>query len=278
MSFGYRGGIYVYAVSGVKVRPIVLNGHPRGSVYEDDWMKCLFLADVWPESKKKTRIEQADQTFSKIAETLQFEGLSLAGVVRTRLYIDEILSSYPDFNRVQTEFFQTHRVFDGLMPASTGISWRNHKESALVASVFALLAKNPLNVQRIPSPLQCPSFEYGSSFNRAIKISTPGYRQLLISETASIDINGQSMHLGDIKSQIDQTMKVVQAILQSRQMNWKNINRATAYFKHAADGWLFDAYCAEHRILDFPLLIVKADICRDELLFEIEVDAISAIT
>lgn len=275
---GIGTSIYVHAVSGVEVRPIVLNGHPLGSVYENDWMKCSFLADVRPESEKKSRIVQADQAFSKITEAMQLVGLSFADVVRTWLYIDEIFSWYPDFNRVRTKFFQSHRVFVGLVPASTGISGRNHTGSALVAGVFALLAKNPLlNVQRIPSPLQCPAFKYGSSFNRAIEISTPGYRQLLISGTASIDINGQSLHKDDVRSQIEQTMKVVQAILHSRQMNWKNISRAIAYFKHAADGWLFDAYCADLRIPDFPLLIVKADICRDELLFEIEVEAISTI-
>ena len=51
---GIETGIYVHAVSGVEVRPIILNGHPVGRVYEDDWMKCLFLADVRPESEKKT--------------------------------------------------------------------------------------------------------------------------------------------------------------------------------------------------------------------------------
>ncbi|MFA5814570.1 MAG: hypothetical protein WC865_03005, partial [Bacteroidales bacterium] len=238
---GIAAGIYLHAVSGVEVRPIVLNGHLLGSIYEDDWMKCLFLADVRPESEKKTRIKQADQTFLKIAKTLQSEGLSFTDVVRTWLYIDEILSWYPDFNKVRAEFFKTQRVFDGLVPASTGISGRNHSGSALVAGVFALLAKNPLlNIQIIPSPLQCPAIKYGSSFSRAIEISASGYRQLLISGTASIDIDGQSMHLGDVRSQIDQTMKVVQAILHSRQMNWKNINRAIAYFKHAADCEFFD--------------------------------------
>ncbi|TSA32488.1 MAG: hypothetical protein D4R64_15990 [Porphyromonadaceae bacterium] len=173
----------------------------------------------------------------------------------------------------------SNRVFDGLVPASTGISGRNHSGCALVAGVFALLVRNPLlKIQIIPSPLQCPAIKYGSFFSRAIEISASGYRQLLISGTASIDIDGQSMHLGDVRSQIDQTMKVVLAILHSRQMNWKNINRAIAYFKHAADCEFFDAYCADLGIPDFPLLIVKADICRDELLFEIEVDAISTIT
>jgi enamine deaminase RidA (YjgF/YER057c/UK114 family) len=102
-------------------------------------------------------------------------------------------------------------------------------------------------------------------------------RQLIISGTASIDIDGNSLHQGSISLQIDHTMNVISAILQSRQMNWDNICRAVVYFKNPAEQKFYDKYRIEKGIPDFPSLAVRADICRDELLFEIEVDAVQTM-
>ena len=72
-------------------------------------------------------------------------------------------------------------------------------------------------------------------------------------------------------------MKVVHAILASRGMNWTDVTRALAYFKRAEHAPIFDKYRAENNVPPFPAVIVQNDICRDELLFEIEVDAIQTV-
>lgn len=276
---GHVAGVYVHAVSGIGFRSIVKNGQLVGTVYEDDLMKCLALNGIGPAGLALTRDDQARSVFQWITELLAREYMNFTEVVRTWLYIDDIISWYPDFNRVRSEFFKTHHVFDGLVPASTGISGRNPTGSALTAGVFAVAIKDQsARIHGIPSPLQCPALEYGSSFSRAVELSTPDCRRLLISGTASIDINGQSLHPGDVRSQIDQTMKVVGAILNSRKMDWDNICRAIVYFKRSADYYLFDEYLTKQHITEFPMLMVEADICRDELLFEIEADAISIET
>ncbi|MCX5642874.1 MAG: hypothetical protein NTY10_06580 [Candidatus Omnitrophica bacterium] len=70
-------------------------------------------------------------------------------------------------------------------------------------------------------------------------------------------------------------MEVVQAILDSRSMGWKDTVRAIAYFKDIKDTVFFDNYCRKHGLLNLPVLVVQNDICRDDLLFEIEVDLIA---
>ena len=59
----------------------------------------------------------------------------------------------------------------------------------------------------------------------------------------------------------------------TRDMGWNDLFRVIAYFKDMADRLLLEKYCKEHDIPKFPLAIAHTDICRSDLLFEIEVDA-----
>ena len=51
------------------------------------------------------------------------------------------------------------------------------------------------------------------------------------------------------------------------------MTRATAYFKHAGDVALFESWCAGRGLDLLPVVPLHCDICRDDLLFEIELDA-----
>jgi hypothetical protein len=68
-------------------------------------------------------------------------------------------------------------------------------------------------------------------------------------------------------------MQVVLALLESRGMDWSNLMRGIAYFKHYHDKILLEKYLAKHNIAEFPLAVSHSTVCRDELLFEIEIDA-----
>lgn len=272
---GIIAGIYLHAISGLEIQTIIHNDEPAGRMYENEWMKCAYLTDIRSREKNISKIEETSRIFSIITETLSSAGMSLTNIVRYWWYIDHILSWYSDFNHVRTDIFRSHQIFEGVVPVSTGISAGNHARSGLFADVLALSIKNQeVNIQPVPSPLQCPALDYKSSFSRAIEINTPGYNQLLISGTASIDVNGKSVHHSDVRSQINQTMKVIEAILTSRQMDWDNITRAIAYFKNPEDITYLNAFFLENNIPDLPMLVVTAGICRDELLFEMEADAI----
>ena len=69
-------------------------------------------------------------------------------------------------------------------------------------------------------------------------------------------------------------MEVVHAILKSRDMGWADTTRALAYFKYAEDSPNFEEFRTEFKLPRFPVVVVQNDVCRDELLFEIEVDAV----
>lgn len=50
--------------------------------------------------------------------------------------------------------------------------------------------------------------------------------------------------------------------------------RVLVYSKHTKDAPIFEKYRTQSNLIRFPVMVVEKNVCRDELLFEIEVDAI----
>ncbi len=270
-------GTQIWAVSGTRVKRLERNGRVTGSVIENDAVEYLRLGGVVPESGTDAQGQQARNVLEQMESQFRSLGLSFRDVARTWFYADRILAWYGDFNKVRTTFFEERNVFNGLMPASTGIGAANESGRALVAGAIAMRPKLPeTKCIAIDSPLQGPAAAYGSSFSRAVEIVEPGLRRLLISGTASIDPDGKTVHLDDIDAQIKLTMDVVYAILESRGMGWDDVSRAIAYFKTSRDYPAYEAYAAKNGLESLPVVSICADVCRDDLLFEIEVDALKA--
>ena len=59
-------------------------------------------------------------------------------------------------------------------------------------------------------------------------------------------------------------------------MTWSNVTRAIAYFKSDDFYQAYEDYCRNNGLPDMPTVITENDICRHDLLFEIEVDAITS--
>ncbi len=263
------------AVAGVSVERIKLDGRVVGCSYEDADAQYCYLGGIVPKDRRSPRTDQARNVFEILEEALARVGMGFSHVVRTWLYLEDILSWYGQFNIVRTAFFHERGVFDGLIPASTGIGGANPARSALSASLVAIKPKTTaVNVFSVPSPLQCQATEYKSSFSRAVEIHLTGRRQLYVSGTASIEPGGETAHRGDVDKQIELTMEVVEAILRSREMGWGDTTRCTAYFKDMRDVPRFEAFLRNRDLPRLPLAYSHAAVCRDDLLFEIEADAI----
>jgi enamine deaminase RidA (YjgF/YER057c/UK114 family) len=268
-------GSQIYAVSDGNVKPIEMDGRVIGNTFEDEDACYCFLGDLRPEDTSKPNAEQSLATFKKIEKALRAADMDFSNVVRTWMYLNDLLSWYDEFNEVRNKYYKDFGVYKKTMPASTGIGVANPAGSALVSDVFAIKPKNDnIQVFAVPSPLQCPAVDYKSSFSRAVEFILSDHRRLYISGTASIEPQGTTAHVGDVKKQINLTMKVVQAILQSRNMNWGDVSRAIAYFKYMNDSSLLKQYCRKNDLPHIPIAVAHGEICRKDLLFEIEVDAV----
>jgi len=275
--FGARScpvnGLYAHAVSGTKVEPVWLGGQIVGTTFEDAHARYCLLNDLMPDSRD-SREEQARRVFELSEKALESQGMSFDHVVRTWFHLDNIFAWYDLFNQVRDDFFKARGVYDRLVPASTGVGGANSQGTAIVCNLFAAKPKNgQVTIQAVPSPLQCPALDYGSSFSRAAELETPDHKRLFISGTASIALGGETAHKGDVDRQIELTMDVVYAILESRGMAWSDVTRAIGYVKEKSDLKAFDRYCQRRRMSAGPTVVVQNDVCRENLLFELELDA-----
>jgi enamine deaminase RidA (YjgF/YER057c/UK114 family) len=268
-------GTHVWAVSGTTVKLLELEGTIVGSTFEDNYAQYCRLSGLLPKDASRSRKEQAIEIFGQMDTVLQSNGMTFSNVLRTWFYNDDILSWYDDFNEIRNSIFRKKRVFGGLVPASTGVGGRNAAGAALAGGLLAVKPKaEGVQAFAVQSPLQFAAMEYGSSFSRAVELDLPDHQRLYVSGTASIKPDGRTAHIDDPQAQVKLTMEVVYAILESCSMDWADVTRALAYFKHAKDAPIFDKFRTQNNLSRFPVVIVENDICRDELLFEIEIKAI----
>ena len=248
-----------------------------GVMSEDEWGDYVLVKGVGPSDSSASPREQALSSFENLEAALSGFGMDFRHVVRTWIYADGILGWYADLNSARDEFFRAHGVFDRFVPASTGIGWSCGDGSKIVLGAYAARGRVQDDVVRemLPSPLQCPALEYGSSFSRAVELRTAGWRRVIVSGTASILPGSHEVaHIGDVDAQVDCTMRAVEAIYASRGMSWRDVTGALVYlkkgsFRAAWERWLV-------RNPEFPRAHARsivADVCRPEWLFEIESDA-----
>ena len=120
------------------------------------------------------------------------------------------------------------------------------------------------------------AYDYGSAFSRGMRIDLGKFVILLISGTASIDENGCTVHVGDLRKQLRRTFQNITALLAAEGATWKDIVRTTCYLRDIDRD--YDAFNEERTAffkaqgLD-PLPAstgIQAHLCRPELLIEIE--------
>lgn len=123
-----------------------------------------------------------------------------------------------------------------------------------------------------------------SSFSRGMRIDLDGLVILLISGTASIDENGESVHIGDLRAQIRRTLANITGLLASEGCTWQDIVRTTCYLRDIErDYEAFNEertkFFTEQGLNPLPASTgIQAILCRPELLVEIEAMAMFRVT
>ncbi len=126
------------------------------------------------------------------------------------------------------------------------------------------------------------AFDYPkpSSFSRGLRIDLGSVAILLISGTASIDENGQSVHIGDFRAQLRRTYENITGLLAAEGATWKDIVRTSCYLRdierdYAAFNEGRTEFFHEQGLDPLPASTgIQAILCRPELLIEIEAIAI----
>ncbi len=257
-----------------------LSNYPGGATVRslDHYGVNLYFINNVTTNEKGDHYRQAYFSFATLKSILENNDISYLDLARTWLYIDDILEWYDELNRARTGFYNNENISNGVIPASTGVGQSNINGKSLLISAYALVAaEDNCMIRVVESPMQCPATDYKSSFSRALEISFTSSKRLIISGTASLDSKGETLHKGNIVRQIEYTMEVLKSIMISNQYGWDNVVRAIAYFLYPEDEKHFTDYCIANNIDCSCVLTVGATICRDDLLFEIELDAVKPL-
>lgn len=268
--------IQIHAISGFSSELIDFDGETVGRKMTDSNAE-YFMLNVMPDDKSATEFDQAANLFRKAHGILETLGCGFPNTIRTWLYAQKILTWYDQLNKARNAFFEKHDIYNKLVPASTGIGAMNPYGKAMATQVLAVAPKTgKISIQKAVSPLQCPALNYKSSFSRGIKLDAPDHRRLYVSGTASIDQTGKTVFIGDTAAQIKKTVQVLDAILKKADMKWSDVVSSIVYFRHKEELGMFDEFCRKHG-LELPHVKLHADICRDNLLFEVELDAVKSL-
>ncbi len=259
---------------------------PLGRVVEGEHARLLGLADVGrlglPAGVTPGPAEDTARVLDRAQALLAREGFAFRDVVRTWFYLRDILDWYGSFNEVRNSAFRRMGLVgldgDGLVPASTGIEGRNARGGWCTLDLIALQprAGGRLSVRRLHSRKQSEATEYGSAFARAMEVALGDARYIFVSGTASIDERGATVHGGDFETQARHTLDVVASLLDEAGARLAHIAQATAFLKHRDDGKAFERFLARTGLEQAPIVATVSDVCRDDLLFEIDATAVVA--
>ncbi len=270
----------------------------RVVVTSHDGVEWVHFANVTPRTSATTVYERSMDVFEQMAAGLQSHGFHFDQIVRTWLYLGDIVGPegntqrYKELNRARTDFFQQFRfgasllpeTWDGVVyPASTGIGANGQDFMASCAAV----ATSRADVRLVPleNPVQVSAFDYGRhyspespKFARAMAVVTGDIATILVSGTASIT-DSETQHLGDVEAQTRQTLDNIEALIGEANLlqhglpglgaTLADMALARIYVKRQADFPQVRRVC-EERLGDTPAIYAVADVCRPDLLVEIE--------
>ena len=155
-------------------------------------------------------------------------------------------------------------------PAATAIG---HRGDAQRLQIYLLACDQP--GQRVENPRQVSAWCYPRQYGRtppsfARAMSLPAGDALAISGTAAV-VGHSSAHQNDLEAQLGETMINLDALLANAGMasGFDSHSPLKAYVRHPADAQRVREFLGA-KLPGVPVLMLHGDICRSELLFEID--------
>ncbi|HYE37213.1 hypothetical protein [Methylocaldum sp.] len=220
------------------------------------------------------------RAYRRILDLVRSSGYS--HIIRMWNYLPQIngehmgLEHYQQFclGRHQA-FAEANYVFDRDLPAASAIGTASDglRVYFLASRTPGRQVENPRQVSAYRYPLQ-----YGPrspSFSRATLTEFGSERQLYLSGTASI-VGHETLHLDDACGQLRETLVNIQAVLNELGRPRIKLNELGAdcmlkvYLRHREHFGIAKKLLAETLHPSCPVIFLEGDICRRDLLLEIE--------
>lgn len=295
-------GAELWAVGGPGVN--VQRYGPHLLTVESDGIRWIHTGGIQGQAGQGAYAE-ASTAYDRLRRDLAQAGASLEQVVRTWLYLNQItepdlrndIQRYHEMNRARTDVYRgvrfggRHRapwLPETLYPASTGIGTQGNRMS--LAALALDSDRSDVFIVPLENPQQTPACAYQAKyspqspkFSRAMAVVQGHFVATLVSGTASI-VDSQTVHPGDVVRQTEQTLSNIIRLIAPQNFarhglpgagaTWDDVAKVRVYVKHPED-YLACREVVEQYLPRVPAIYLHADVCRPDLLVEIEAVAFS---
>ncbi len=259
------------------------------------WVHC---ANVVPEIDSQAVYDRTLDAFHRMRRQLADQGVPFENIVRTWLYLGDIVGPegdtqrYKELNRARTDFFRDMRFLTpftppglngSVYPASTGIG--TDGRNVIMGCIGIKVEKDGVTILPLENPRQTSAFDYGCEyglkspkFARAMAIAGPDSATIFVSGTASIT-NSETQHVGDPGKQTAETLDNIEALISGDNLarhgvpglgaTLHDLALVRVYVKNQEDYAVVREVC-EKRLGELPAIYAIGDVCRPDLLVEIE--------
>ena len=269
-------------------------------IIKTKWGKEIWAAGLGTGLFREDTRKAAEGAFSQVTGILEKEKMTMDNIVRQWNYIGNILSvrngfqNYQVFNEVRSEYYSRYRRVSGY-PAATGIGMGL---DGVIIDFCSIGADESILVKGLSNPNQVNAYEYGQKvlkgmkeigkpkkqppqFERALLVAPYKNPVLFVSGTASIK-GQETIGIGDIETQTRVTIENIMKLADLQRIN-EILNRREAselkcvllrvYVKYQKDVIAVKKIC-EELFPSVPKVFIQADVCRTNLLTEIEAEFI----
>ena len=262
-------------------------GGARYTVLAHGAVRQLHVGGLTHASSTRSPAAQAAEAFAALQAVLGAESMSFGNVVRQWNYIERMLDHHPDargdrqryqaFNDARTVAFEASAFPDGY-PASTGIG---QTAGGIVLEAIAVTGPGEeVEVTALSNPEQVEAHRYSGDvlvghpalgldaasapkFARAKRVTCGDVETVFVSGTAAI-LGERSVAEGDVLAQTRTTLAHIDGLLEGRAPSYLR-----GYVKRASDIPAVREICTG-TYGPIGATYVQADICREELLVELE--------
>ncbi|MGE5447238.1 MAG: Rid family hydrolase, partial [Bacteroidales bacterium] len=288
-------------LEGLNEGELVIKENNAGSclVVERPTMKMVVASGLCQHKSGGNIFQQSVDAFEQLQAILKHEKMQWSDIIRQWNYIEQITACetngslesqhYQIFNDVRTKYYN-QSTFEHGFPAATGIGT---DFGGICIDFIALRFNDESKVIGLKNPVQIDAYDYSSQvlaennlmsdfcrttpkFERAKVLVTPQGQWIFVSGTAAI--TGETSRMDHTVEQ--QTELTIENILNL--VSWENlqhhgvkkgnevkIDYLRAYVKYQKDIPQVMGICKKH-FPGIPIACVVADVCRPELLVEIE--------
>ena len=258
---------WVYAVEGGEVK----DGVFRHNGYEHVWTGGMMSGEAGSEAQMAGIFQSYDASLAE--KEMDVEG----NCVRTWIFVRDVDNNYGGVVKGRRDYF--NRI--GLTPethfiASTGIAGFSTDPRQLVRmDAYAVSGLKEGQIQYLHAyDHLSPTALYGVTFERGTAVTYGDRKHVFISGTASIDKDGEVVHVGNPEKQAERMLENVNALLKEAGARFEDIASCLVYLRNAGD------YPRVKAVLerDCPTLdpiYVLAPVCRPAWLVEMECMAVT---